>query len=227
VTEPIPRCPAAPPAHITETLQTVTLPVGSPWYRIHWHTRSALEFAITRTSNRFDPLAAPWSSSKVLYAASQLEVALSETVVRWRQLIGSHLVDTAVELAPRRVARLHTLRELTLIDATALGLAPIQRAVDAAPPYSGALADDIFNCSDAEYPLTQQWGAWCRTQSPHAAGIRWVSRQFNTGQCIVLFEDRCADALEQRGKSLPLIEDGSLEERTLDEMLAALIWART
>ena len=72
-------------------------------------------------------------------------------------------------------------------------------------------ADSIFQCALTEYPTTQAWGTWFRSQCPDADGIEWISREFNRGRCIVLFSDRCESDLEQVGDSVELLAPGSVE----------------
>jgi len=43
----------------------------------------------------------------------------------------------------------------------------------------------------------------------------------------VLFDDRCEDDLKQIGDSVDLLEPGSIQEATLDRMLAKLKWTRS
>jgi hypothetical protein len=82
-------------------------------------------------------------------------------------------------------------------------------------------------CGRSPGAAIQAWGAWFRSQSPDADGIQWVSRQFNRGQCIVLFNDRCGSDLEQVGDSVDLLAPGRMEEQTLDRLLAQIGWTRS
>jgi hypothetical protein len=66
------------------------------------------------------------------------------------------------------------------------------------------IADDIFQCGAEEYPQTQRWAGWFRSQASRADGIVWVSHQYNLGQCLALFADRCGRRLKLDGKVVPL-----------------------
>jgi len=235
------RCPPAPPASITGRLLTVALdPNPDELVRLHWRGKAPLGFSKARRGNRFDPLGTPFDPTNVLYAGTTLEVAIAETVLRWH---GQLAAGTAVELSnathlkDRQVARFRPSRPLKVIDATGLGLDRIQAAVNATvslPAHTAdwasrppPLADDIFQCAADEYPTTQAWGAWFRAQCPDADGLQWISRQFNRGRCLVLFDDRCEHDLEQIGDSTDLIALGSVEEATLDRLLEQLGWTRS
>lgn len=233
------RCPPAPPATISVALSTETLPPDpDDFVRLHWRGNSPLGFSIAKRGNRFDPLGAPYSGTRVLYAGTNLEVAIAETILRWHGQVGAPVeLSNETQLRDRQVARFRPSRELTVINATGLGLNPIQRAVDetiALPEHAPArasrsapLADDIFQCPPTEYATTQAWGAWFRSQCPDADGIQWISRQFNRGRCLVVFEDRCGTELNQTGSSVDLIAPGSIEEQTLDGLLAQIGWTRS
>lgn len=234
------RCPPAPPPSLGGRLLLVDLDSNpEDLVRIHKSSRPALGFSIAPGGNRFDPLAPPFETCKVLYAGTTLEVAIAETVLRWRDQFkaGAAIeLSTETKLRGRRVARFRPRRPLKIIDATGVGLDRIQAVVDATialpehqpdwatrPP---PLADDIFLCRADEYATTQAWGAWFRSKCPDADGLQWASRQFNSAQCVVLFDDRCAGQLEQIGDSVDLLEPSSAEEQTLDALLAKLGWTR-
>lgn len=233
------RCPPAPPATVSVALSTETLrPDSDDLVRLHWRGNPALGFSIAKRGNRFDPLAKPWETTQVLYAGTTLEVAIAETILRWHGQVGAPVeLSNEAQLRDRQVARFRPSRALTVINATGLGLNPIQRAVDQtvalpehAPAWTGRpapLADDIFQCPPTEYATTQTWGAWFRSQCPDADGLQWVSRQFNRGRCLVLFDDRCEQALEPVGDSTDLVAPGSVEEATLDALLEQLGWTRS
>jgi len=229
------RCPPPPPPGFASLLETVKVaPNPEPWCRIFWEGRDPLGF-VNGKRTRFDPLPAPWQDTKVLYAGTSFETAVAETILRWHGQIvrGEEILISEVEqLYPRRVARFVSTRPLTVIDATGLGLAQIEGAVTsvlALPTGCGVsspkpIADDIFNCGAIEYEKTQGWGAWFRAQHPQADGIQWVSRQYNVGRCLVLFEDLCGTVLEQIAAPVPLYEEGSTEREVVRRLIGQLGW---
>jgi hypothetical protein len=205
--------------------------------RVHWDGQDPLSFGTPAAANRFHPLPPPWDTTRVFYAGNSLEIGIAEAVPRWHGQIEpgeSITLSEAGDLRERRVARVKTTRTLTLIDATGLGLARIEAVVcdvmkrpeHAALAASGGkfLADDIFQCGEDEYALTREWGAWFRTQCPDADGLVWVSRQFNMGRCLALFDDRCGTELELIGTPTPLYVKGSAERVIADRMIGELGW---
>jgi hypothetical protein len=218
-------------------LLTTELKVNAePCVRIFWKGQDPLKFGRSGRGNRFDPLPAPWAQTQVLYAGTSLETAIAETLLRWQGQIvpGERLtVSESALLKPRRVVRFVPMRPLTVIDATGLGLSRIEDAVArvvagakhaARTPGPKSIADDIFQCGPDEYALTQRWGAWFRSQCPDADGFVWVSRQFNVGRCLVLFDDRCRSALAVASDPLELYAEGSVERLIVDQMLGKMRW---
>jgi hypothetical protein len=211
-------------------------PNPEPWVRVFRKDQDPLAFKKSAMGNRFDPLAAPWESTQVLYAGTSLETAIAEAVVRWHGEVELGEVISLSErgdLRPRRVARFLPRRPLEFIDATGLGMKSIEAVVTEVlkrPEHAAwkngpkPIADDIFHCGADEYPVTQQWGAWFRSQHPRADGIQWVSRQCNVGRCLVLFEDCCGDELRLHSRPVQLYKMGSAERKTLERMLAQLGW---
>jgi hypothetical protein len=116
------RCPPAPPADFSADLPTIQLRVNPhAWVRVFWKSRRSLTFAKSRHGNRFDPLAAPWDKTRVLYAGTTLEVAIAEALLRWHGEIlpgESVSLSKSGDLQHRGVARFVPTRELTLIDAS-------------------------------------------------------------------------------------------------------------
>lgn len=233
------RCPPAPPdGFVAPTaLQTVSVKANpEPWVRLFWSTADPLRFARSTRGNRFDPLPAPWMTTQVLYAGSSLETAVCEALLRWHGTVspGSEILLPDSELRARFVARFEPKRDLTLIDCAGLGRVPIEQAVAgvlARPEHADLrdgptlLADDIFQCGPNEYDQTQRWGAWFRSQVPDADGLQWVSRQYNRGTCIVLFDDLCGSDLQLWGPPVPLYGDPhSAEHQALNHMLGLVGW---
>ena len=231
------RCPPPPPHTFRAELLTTPIRFNpEPCVRVFRDGRDPLQFKRSKYGHRFDPLPAPWASTNVLYGGTSLETAIAETLLRWQgELVpGERVILSEADLRTRRVAHFVSRRELTVVDATALGLARIEEVVTAvidlpehSPSWSRGpkpIADDIFQCGADEYPQTQQWGAWFRSQHPSADGIIWVSRQFNAGRCIALFEDRCSGDLELVTAPVDLYAAGSRERMTVDTMLGQLRW---
>ena len=230
------RCPPAPPASFRASLLTTKiLPTHEPLIRIHQRDREPLVFSKSVLGNRFDPLPSPWDATEVLYCGSLIETAVAETVLRWHDQIepGSQIILPQSLLTARHVARFVPRRPLTIIDATALGLARIREVVARVLSLpenverhesADALPEDIFQCGANDYVQTEQWGAWFRTQLPRADGLVWISRQFNLGRCLVLFADRCSEDLQLVEPPKPLYAEGCKERSIVQKMLGQLGW---
>lgn len=179
-----PACPPAPPASAHADLLTVPLAPDTALYRIFRGPEPA-RFSRTRSANRFDPLPDPWQDTQVLYAGSTPEVAISETVLRWHDgfVAGAPLILDRAKIQGRCLIQLRPRSALSVIDLTGFALARI------APFTAPAAPDQLFLANRAHYAATQAWGAWLRSQQPHAAGFRWISRQHNTSICYVFFDD--------------------------------------
>jgi len=231
------RCPPAPSLGYIAPIDTVTVSVSKPkpWVRIFWKGSDALAF--TKRGHRFDPLPAPWIDTEVLYAGTSAETAIAEVLLRWHGQIKPGepvMLSESANLQDRRVARFTCHRQLQLIDATGLGLARIEAAVTDVlklPEHAAwtarakPIADDIFNCDETEYALTQQWCGWLRSQCKEADGLQWTSRQFNVGRCIALFSDRCEKDFKLVGRAATLYGKGSANRKLVDSMVGRLGWS--
>lgn len=142
--------------------------------------------------NRFDPLPAPDSGVGVLYMATSPDAAMAEALLRWHDDVeaGARVELERSRFESKKIYGVGLKRALNLVDCTGLGVAALQQTLAiSAPP--GWKAEDIFQCSSLHYASTQQWAQWMRHQVPAADGLLWMSRQFNSEKCIVLFGDRC------------------------------------
>jgi hypothetical protein len=212
-------CPPPPPVGQSATLHFHLLTPDETLYRIYRGADHA-RFRITTGNNRFDPMPAPWNATKVLYAGSSKEVAISETVLRWRDRVDepSEIILARSQIAGRQLVELRWTRPLQLLDFTGFGMKPLAELV------SDGNAEDIFLSDASQYGRTQQWAAWLRSKYPDAAGLRWMSRQHNSSYCYVFFQDRCGeDELKATGSAEPL-EPGTHAFHLLKECLRALSW---
>jgi hypothetical protein len=231
------RCPPAPPLGYTAPIDTATVSVSTtaPWVRIFW--KGCDPFTFTQGGHRFDPLPPPWIDTQVLYAGTSVETAIAEVLLRWHgQIVPGDpvMLSESRQLQDRRVARFICHRPLQLIDATGLGLARIEAAVTEVlklPEHAAwaarakPIAEDIFNCDETEYALTQQWCGWLRSQCKKADGLLWTSRQFNVGGCVALFSDRCEKDFKLVGRPGKLYGKGSANRKLVDTMVGRLGWS--
>jgi hypothetical protein len=212
-------CPPPPPVGQPATLHFHTLTPDDTLYRIYRGADPA-QFRITSGINRFDPLPLPWDNTKVLYAGSTKEVAISETILRWHDRVGASakIILARSQLAGRQLVGLRGNRPLQLLDFTGFGMKPLAELVGDARP------EDIFLSDASQYGITQQWGAWFRTMYPDAAGLRWMSRQHNSSSCYVLFEDACGGLELEATEAAESLEPGTVAFRLLEQSVEALNW---
>lgn len=137
--------------------------------------------------HRFDDpagLARGAASFGVLYAAELPEVAFCESVIHENSLFerGTFLVARSA-LAERSLVGFNhpTSPTLSLADLTGAALKKL------------GLNNDIS--SGADYTVPQAWAKAIHVACPGLDGIRYVSRQLNTGYCYALF-DRCGVAVD-------------------------------
>lgn len=184
MTEPV-QCPRPPAAGVHHDLAVEQISPSDALYRVYRGADPTRFGRRTAGGNRFDPLPSPWGNTRVLYAGSSPEVAISETILRWQDQI---CCDDPIILPPsafteRRLIQLRVRKPVTIIDMTGFGLGNLL------PLTAPTLPDHIFVSNRSQYSRTQAWGAWFRTQLPSAAGLRWVSRQHNRSCAYVFFED--------------------------------------
>jgi hypothetical protein len=178
--------------------------------------------------NRFDPLPVPDSDVGVLYLATSPDACVAETLLRWHDDIdaGAPIELERSRFEGKKIYRIEIKRNLNLVDCTGYGVAVLQQTLAASAP-AGWKAEDIFQCSSSHYASTQLWAQWMRHQAPAADGLLWMSRQFNSERCVVLFADRCsADdlACDDKSHEGELTDRASPAYRRLESALDALGW---
>lgn len=216
--------PTGPPARPLQLTRFEADP-GGLWRVYRGSDPTQFSISTAPGGNRFDPLPSPWASTRVLYLATAPEAAIAETLLRWHDdLNAGAVVEIArAQIAGRSLIELTAQRALTLIDLTGYGLAAVQATVAAGG--SAHRAEGITQCSSASYGTTQGWGGWFRDQVPEADGFGWMSRQFNSARCVVLFEDRCdATQLKAAGTPQDLLDVTTDAHRWLREGIAVLGW---
>jgi hypothetical protein len=129
---------------------------------------------------RFHPFNAARARSPlpVLYGASDVDGALSETVFHNVPLHGSKHV-TLAQLLHRVVVALAPTRDLQLVDLTSDGL----RRLELTRP-------QLIDSDERAYPATAAWAKALHDHPRNVDGLMWVSRQRDTSLALVLFGDR-------------------------------------
>jgi hypothetical protein len=188
-------------------------------YRVYRGADRA-QFRVTTGNNRFDPMPAPWDATKVLYAGSSKEVAISETVLRWHDRVGDpgEIILARSQIAGRQLAGLRWTHPLKLLDFTGFGMKRLAELV------GNGNAEGIFISDASQYGRTQQWAAWFRSTHPDAAGFRWMSRQHNSSYCYVFFDDIGRTHRITVAEVGEALEPGTDAFRLLEECVSALGW---
>jgi len=137
-----------------------------------------------RNAGRFHPFpSVPGGPSvPVLYGANSLEGAISETVFHDVPISGVKIIDiTAVH---HRIAiNLAPTRDLLLADLAGNGLRRL-----------GITRAELIDSYPDAYPQTAMWAAAIHDHPTRFDGIRWVSRQYDLSQAVVLFGDRVTES---------------------------------
>jgi len=117
-----------------------------------------------------------------MYAADQVEGALSETVFHDIPVRGPLKSIPLWRLAPLGLSSLSPLRALTLAQLYGLGL-----------PRLGLTREELIASPAEEYPQTVLWARALHARRPDLDGLIWVSRQNDACCCLVLFGDRVGE----------------------------------
>lgn len=157
------------------------LRTGDRLYRVHSNVRTVAAFnPDTGSRTRFafvgDPVV------PVLYAADSQEAALAESLLHDLPVAGGSL--TYSQYADKVMGMIAVLRDLRLASLRGLGLRRL-----------GVEATAITDTDASEYPRTVLWA-----QAAHRAGfdgLAWTARRCNDTRAVVLFGDRCTDAISQ------------------------------
>jgi hypothetical protein len=138
-------------------------------------------------SGRFDPAAdCPYS---YCYAALDDLTALCETLLRDFGFDGPVRYLPEQEIAGRRLSILETRAPLWLVS-----------LVDAADLAAARQDSWLLHADQTDYRITRRWAHWLRDSpgpdgaSP-PAGLVWRSKREPGGRAVLLFGDRCADAV--------------------------------
>lgn len=169
-----------------------SLEAGALLYRLGSNRRAIDEFnpgvgRATRFAFFGDPVV------PVLYAADTEQGALAETLLHDVPTTGGRLTYDAY--ADSVMGRLVVRRALRLASLRGLGLRRL-----------GVSARELTDTEASEYPRTVAWAAAAHTAG--FDGLAWTSRLCNDTRAVVLFGDRCGDAISQDPTYGRLFESG-------------------
>jgi hypothetical protein len=175
--------PLAPPPSATASPQPVVLAAGTRLWRVHKRTRCGSEFKAVGSDphfggGRFDSTSA--DPYPYLYAASERQTALLETLVRGIPFNdrGGRLIRRAA-IADFRISAFGLTQDLTML------------SLLTTPDLAAACQDEwLVQAVPSDYPQTRRWAQWLRSQAPWAQGFVWPSRRDLGRQAFILFGDR-------------------------------------
>ncbi|WP_186525919.1 RES family NAD+ phosphorylase [Leekyejoonella antrihumi] len=140
---------------------------------------------------RFSPVAGHGGLIPVLYAATTVSGALSESV--FHDVRGGGVV-TGDRLRGRRMFTMTSTRVLKLVQLTVHGLERL-----------GLTRAQMIDSPPITYPRTTRWAQTAHDTIPTCDGLQWVSRKDDLAQAFMLFGDRVSTAdlsLTDAGSSL-------------------------
>ena len=144
------------------------------------------------------------------YLGMEPDTALCERLLRGlpTDAAGARLLPRR-EVAGRQLRAVRLRRDLELL------------SLRTGPELAGVYADEwLVHCDAAEYPKTRAWGHWLREQVPDAEGFTWASKRNLAGSAVILFGDRCRDAVEWDAGVAPLDLDDEAGAVELGRRLA-------
>jgi hypothetical protein len=184
----------SPPKDEPAQPRFLELPAGSFLWRVSGKTSGSPFMELPsdpdvydpRRSGRFDPT--PECQYSYCYAAFDDLTAICEVLLRDVGFDASLRYLPKREVAGRRLGIVETLQSLWLI-----------RLLDAADLAAARQDSWLVHTDQANYRLTRRWAHWLRdSQAPDGgqpAGIVWPSKRQPSGRAVLLFGDRCADAV--------------------------------
>jgi RES domain len=171
-----------------------TLPAEGAIWRCHPLRRGPLEPNVTTSPGRFRPIYdSDGAVVPTCYMADSDHAAIAEGPFH------DLLTSPAPKQLPRAISDtlaltpLRTEREVTLVTFRGHGLRRIGET-------QGSLIEPGPGC----YAESAAWGQASYEHPAEPDGMMWASRQFPGGAAMLLFFDRCGDAVRQDGPTLPL-----------------------
>ncbi len=188
-----------PPKDLTARPRFVELPAGTFLWRVTRQPRPTGDEPASpfqalpdqavydpRGSGRFDPT--PECLYPYCYAARDDLTALCEVLLRDVGFSAPHRYLLRAAVAGRRLALLETRARLWLIS-----------LADAADLAAAGQDSWLIHTESPDYRITQRWAHWLRDSSAPdgrpPAGRLWPAKRAPGGRAVLLFGDRCLDAV--------------------------------
>ena len=194
-------------------LSYTILPAKTVLHRVHLRRFGATQFNPTDSGDaRFSPIRdAAGHIIPTLYAGTTFHCAAMETLFHEVPYAPGYKTQQRSLMTGNVHSQIEVVNDLTLIDLSAKALRQL-----------GVERSHLIDTDSEHYPYTRRWAQAIHAFSPHAQGLRWVSRQDDTAIAIVLFGDRVKpDDVIAHSAGRDVLQD----PETFDEVvrLAALI----
>ena len=209
-----PKHPPAPGEHIQVRLTTIK--AGRMLHRFHMNKFQATDFNGTDKGNaRFSPIRNTLGEIiPTLYGGSTFDCAGMETVFRDMTYEPPPKYYQKAKLAGFMYSNVLVVEELSVVDLSSKALRSLN-----------ITRNELIDTEKNMYPTTRLWAEAIHASVPDAQGLRWISRQDDTAEAVVLFGDRIGPtALVQHGRSLDVVNDEVAYNWLLD--LAEVIGVR-
>ncbi len=178
----------------------ICLNKGKPIHRIHSSAYTETQYNPSAKGNaRFSPIRdAAGEIIPVLYGGSTMDCALMETVFR----------DVPYTSGLKNVDKRRLEGQLHSVVVSKAGLSLIDLG-NVALRKLGIDRAHLIDTSKAHYPDTRRWASALYLQFPNCQGLRWVSRQDDSAEAVILFGNRIpAGALTVAQAAAPLLVRG-------------------
>lgn len=201
--------PMLPPARAEDLhLRFKTLDAGRILHRFHMQAYNGVAFNGTDRGNaRFSPIRdALGQIIPTIYGGSTFDCAAMETLFRNVTYAPPPKYLQQTKLAGNLYSILEVKETLQLVDLSSKALRGM-----------GITRNELIDTSGDLYPVTRLWAEAIHRLAPTAQGLSWVSRQDDTAEAVVLFDDRIGpDALALHSPSRDVIEDDEVFNWLLD-----------
>lgn len=174
--------------------------MGKHFHRVHRQDRSPQSLNDRRDVDaRFSPIFdRSGALIPTLYAGSTLDCAFMETIFRNVPFRAGFKSVPFSALVGRAHSVIVPQNNLTLIDLSVIALHKL--GID-----RKHLVDTDATC----YPRCHRWAEALYEQYPEAKGLRWISRQDDAAEAVILFGTRIKpDELVPKGSPIGLLNDG-------------------
>lgn len=212
--ERLPKQPPGPGELIQARL--IKIEVGRVLHRVHMSQFQSTAFNGTENGNaRFSPIRnAKGEIIPTVYAGSTFDCAAMETVFHDVTYEPVPKYFQKAKLIGHKYSNVLVVDELSVVDLSTKALRSLK-----------ITRNELIDTEKNMYPITRGWAEAIHAAVPGAQGLRWISRQDDTVEAVVLFGDRIGpNALVPHGRSLDLTNDEEAYNLLLD--LAEVIGVR-